>query len=421
MEARAAAAETPPAASGGSRRPHAAVRTDVCVGCGTCAAACPEPGALRLVGKQAVVDLDLCLGHGQCADACPVGAIVVTTGDSVQRVEVPHLDAHFQTNLAGLYIVGELGGRGLIKNAINEGKIAVEHVVSDLRGKRLRAGIHLSALDVVIVGAGPAGLSAGLQARRSGLSYVVLERGTLADSIRRYPRRKLLLAEPVKVPLYGDLWVADASKESLLKVWESIISSTGLNVLTDHAVECIVPEGDLFRVEAAGAAFTARRVILATGRRGTPRRLGVPGEDLEKVVYDIIEMEAFTGRRALVVGAGDSAVESALGLSNQAGAEVTLSIRSDRVTKAAPRNLAKLDAAIASGRLRLLPRSQVIEIRPDVVVLGTDGPATVIPNDDVIVRIGGEPPYEFLKRLGVRLVRKDIPIAAPGQEARARA
>ncbi|MFQ5701565.1 MAG: NAD(P)-binding domain-containing protein, partial [Acidobacteriota bacterium] len=297
-------------------RPHGVVRADVCVGCGTCVDACPVDGAIRLEDKRAVIDLGLCTGHGHCAEACPVGAIVMATGDAVQRVEVPLVDLNFESNIRGLYIVGELGGRGLIKNAINEARLAVEHIDRKIDTGWARDD---STLDVVVVGSGPAGLSAGLEAHRRGLSYVVLERGDLADTIRKYPRNKLLLSEPVRVPLYGDLWIADASKESLLKVWEKIIRDTGLDVRTGHDVVAVQSRGHVFEVTAADKPFLARNVVLATGRRGSPRRLGVPGEELGKAVYDIVEMEEFKGKRVLVVGGGDSAVESALGLSRQDG------------------------------------------------------------------------------------------------------
>jgi len=289
---------------------HAIVRGDLCVGCGTCAAACPEPGAIALQGKLAVVDTGLCKGHGDCVGACPIGAIALGAGASVTRVTVPQVDANFETNVPGLYIVGELGGRGLIKNAINEGKIAVEHVARSLEAD---AAPGEDVVDVVIVGSGPAGLSAGLEALRRGMTYRVLEQGSLSDTVRKYPRRKILLAEPVKVPLYGDLWVADASKETLLQVWETIVANTGLEVRTGERVENVARDGGVFAVTTGASTYRARKVVLAMGRRGTPRRLDVPGEESDKVFYDIVEMEAFQGRQVLVVGGGDSAIESAVG------------------------------------------------------------------------------------------------------------
>lgn len=388
--------------------PHAIVRADVCVGCGCCVPVCPEAGAIRLEGKLAIVEKDLCKGHGKCAEACPVGGIVIATGAAVHRVTVPDLKADFQSNVPGVYIVGELGGRGLIKNAINEGRVAAENVARDLRGCRNGScgGLH----DLVIVGSGPAGLSAALTSQKAGLDFVILDQGNLADTIRKYPRHKLLLAEPIKVPLYGDLWVADASKETLLSVWEAMVEQSGLKVLSNRRVEEVSREGSVLTVRGADFAVRARRVILALGRRGTPRRLGVPGEESAKVFYDIVEMEEFKGRKVLVVGGGDSALESALGLANQEGTEVVLSHRKSDFDRAKERNRQKLSDAERSGRLRILRESAVKAIRPDAVEIETGGRVLTLPNDDVIVRIGGEPPAAFLEKAGIRMVTKAIPL-----------
>jgi putative YpdA family bacillithiol system oxidoreductase len=393
-------------------KPRALVRADMCVGCSTCVASCPVPGAITMQGKLAHVDDTLCEGHGECVRSCPVGAISVTSGNAVNRVSVPLVDANFETNVPGLYIIGELGGRGLIKNAINEGKLAVDHIARVLEAGEPNIDTATPAVDVAIVGSGPAGLSAGLEALRRGLSYVVIEQGSLADTVRKYPRHKLLLAEPVSIPLYGDLWVADGAKESLLQVWETIVANTGLVVHTGAKVENIHRDGAVFRVETPVATYHARRVVLAMGRRGTPRRLGVPGEELDKVFYDIVEMEAFAAMRVLVVGGGDSAVESVMGLANQNGTDVVLSYRGESFARVKERNREKIEKAIASGRVKVLFGSEVREIRHDVVVLEHEGNATILPNDYTIIRIGGDAPYAFLERLGVRIVQKDLPMLA---------
>jgi len=344
----------------------------------------------------------------EAANASAAGAI---GGGAASRVVVPQTDFNFQTNVPGLYIVGELGGRGLIKNAIREGKVAIEHIAASLEREVRGDESGSLALDVVIVGAGPAGLSAGLEALHAGLTYVVLERSSLADSVRKYPRNTALFAEPADIPVYSDLWVADASKEKLLETWETIVVESGLKVETECCVEEIVQHGWLFRIQAGGREYRARRVVLAMGRSGTPRRLEVPGEELDKVFYDIVEMADFAGRAVLVVGGGDTAIESALGLAEQEGTSVTLSYRGDRLRRVKERLQVQLDAAVRNGAIELILGSTVRMVRTDTVVLDTDGGVRIVPNDDVVVRIGGEAPVAFLERMGVRLVQKEVPLS----------
>jgi len=388
--------------------PHAVVRADLCVGCGACVPVCPETGAIRMDGKLAVVNVALCTGHGKCVEACPVGGIVLARGDSVHRVEVPQVDTDFESNVRGVYVVGELGGRGLIKNAINEATVAVEHIADDLAA--LKKPADEGVYDVVVVGSGPAGLAAGLVAKSRGLRYVVLERGALADTIRKYPRAKFLLAEPVTVPLYGNLWVSDATKEQLLKVWEEIIAKTGLDVRTEQRVVNVAREGTVLHVATPDVVYRTRRVVLAMGRRGSPRKLGVAGEDAAKVIYDVVDMESFAGLHMLVVGGGDSAVESAVGLARQKGTTVTLSYRSAEFQRVKERNRKLLDEAVHCGVIRLLLKSQIREIHEREVVLEVEGREEIVRNDIVVVRIGGEPPFKFLEQIGIQIVKKDVPL-----------
>ena len=398
--------------------PRALVRSDLCVGCGACVDACPEPGALTMSGKLALVDPLRCKGHGECVSVCPMGAISVGRGSATNRVVVPKVDANFETSVPGLYIVGELGGRALIKNAVNEGRVAAEHVVRVAARRRNEGTSATPVADVAIVGSGPAGLSAGLVAHRAGIEYLLLEQGTLAETVRKYPRHKVLFAEPLTMPLYGDLWVSDASKESLLAIWDAVIARTGLRVDTGKHVRQITRDRDSFVLTTGDDRYRARAVILALGRRGTPRKLGVPGEDLPTVFYDIAEMSDFAGRRVLVVGGGDSAIESALGLANQNGTTVTLSYRGDAFSRLKDRNRERLDAAVAANRLTVLLNSNVREVRSDVALIDVAGTIRIVPCDDVIVRIGGEPANALLEQLGVQMVTKVLAPPAPSAQQR---
>jgi thioredoxin reductase len=329
----------------------------------------------------------------------------------------------FETNIPGLFIIGELGGMGLIKTAVNEGKLAIDHIKKRIdaakpaAAKPNRANGHAGPIegkspqgtaDVLIVGAGPAGLSASLSAKQLGLHYITLEQGEVASTIRQYPRHKFLMAEPIDIPLYGPLYVADGTKESLLSVWETIIQNTGVQIETNRRVERIARNGGSFRVESGDQVFHARYVVLAMGRRGTPRRLGVPGEDLGKVAFRLIEAEGYSNSDILVVGGGDSAVEAALALSRGDRNRVTIAYRGGAFNRLRDRNREQLEAAEKGGHLTVLRKANLLGIRPDGVLLECDGKLTELPNHFVFILIGGASPEEFLQKAGVEIVEKEL-------------
>lgn len=375
---------------------HPYIDLDRCIGCGSCVSACPERGVLGLVNMQAaLVQPDHCVGHGKCEAACPVGAITLVLGSADNGVEVPVTDEFFQTGVPGIYVAGELRGIGLIRNSLLQGMQCLDAIAA-------QPGQGRADFDVIIVGAGPAGLGATLQAAAKKLRYLTLEQEDLGGTILKYPRRKVVMTAPLHLPGYGKIYFRDVLKEDLLQEWRKIIAKTGIKIHTHKRVEKIIPQKNCIAVVAAGERFTTRNVILALGRRGTPRKLGVPGEQLAKVIYQLDDPQQFAGRRCLVVGGGDSAIECALLLA-AAGAEVALSYRQDSISRAKARNRQLLRDAIQARRIRALMPSVVKEITPEAITLEMAGQIKMLHNDDVIVMAGGVLPFEFLKEIGVTM------------------
>lgn len=369
-----------------------------CLGSGTCIEACPEEDVLGMLqGKAVLVTAANCVGHGACKDACPFDAITLVLGTAERGVEVPVLDPHFETNLPGLFVVGELGGMGLIRNAITQGRQVIDRV-------RALDGIGSGdRVDVVIVGAGPAGFAATLAAHGHGLRYRTLEQDSLGGAVAHYPRRKLVLTSPVELPMVGVVKLRETTKEALLELWHSTETETGIAIDYGEKVDAIVREDGGFRVSHTGGEIACRSVVLAIGRRGTPRRLGAPGEELPKVTYLLEDPEELRGRDVLVVGAGDSALEAAIALADQPDTGVTLSCRGDSFGRAKPPNRAKIDECERSGRIRVIRNSTVHSIAPDEVVLATPEGEERFANDAVFVCAGGELPFGFLREIGVEL------------------
>jgi len=375
-----------------------------CIGCGACVEACPEGDPLGVVGGTAVVINGLrCVGHGRCEVACPVGAIEVGLGDLKGRADIPQLDEDYETSVSGLYIAGELGGLALVRNACRQGRAAAEAIVESLVAEPGVGPRPADELDLAIVGAGPAGLAAALAAREAGLDYAVLEReATLGGALLHYPRRKMVLTQPVELGQWGALDRSEYSKENLLALLSRMVDETGLHIHFERPVESAVKDGAAFKLLAGGTLYRARRVLLCMGRRGTPRKLGVPGEEQSRVMYRLIDAASYDGERILVVGGGDSAVEAALGLANVASNRVTLSYRKSKLFRIKKKNEDRIERAFASGRIEPVFDSAVEEILPDSVRLRVRGVETVeLANDYVFVFAGGIPPFSFLREAGV--------------------
>ncbi len=382
---------------------HPIIDDALCLGCGACVKACPEQPhheVLGLInGKAALVGPTDCIGHGACKTVCPFDAITLVFGTERRGLDIPVLKPTFESNVPGVYVAGELGGMGLIKNALTQGQQALEAIA--------KAGVKRpGALDVLIVGAGPAGLAASLAAKKMGLDYQTVEQDSLGGAVFQYPRGKLVMTAPVELPIVGKVQFRNTSKEELLKFWTKACDGNALKISYKERVESIENKDGAFHVKTSTQQYVASAVLLGIGRRGTPRKLGVPGEELPKVVYRLIDPEQYRGQQVIVVGGGDSALEAAASIAELGDTTVILSYRGEAFQRAKQKNRQRVDAASAKGQLKVLLNSQIREIRPDEVLMKQSGQELKVNNDAVIVSAGGILPNDFLRSIGIRVETK---------------
>jgi len=375
---------------------HPVIDPNLCLGSGGCFKACPEQAIGIIDGKGVLVSPALCIGHGACANSCPVGAIKLVFGTATRGVDIPQLKPDFETNVPGIYIAGELGGMGLIRKAVEQGRQAMDSI-----SKR---GSAKSQHDVVVIGAGPAGISATLAAKQHGLRSVTLEQeDTFGGTTLHYPRGKIVMTSPMNLPIIGKIKIRETSKEELMKLWEDVVDKTGIKINFGERMEKIERQGDAFSIVTNRNRYLAHSVLLTIGRRGTPRKLDVPGEELEKVTYRLIDPEQYAGKHLLVVGGGDAALEAAVAVSEQTGTTVTLSYRGNAFNRVKQKNRLLTEQARASGRLSVLLESTVKEIRPAKVLIDQKGIEIELPNDAVIVCAGGILPTPLLQEIGIEV------------------
>ena len=405
LEARSAAAHELAQAAGLKEPPslHPHVDPARCIGCGTCVKVCPEQPehhVLGIIGGRAeLVSPAGCIGHGACRAACPVEAITLVFGTERRGIEIPLLSPRFETSVPGIFIAGELGGMGLIRNALEQGRQAVEAIhESRTRGAE--------GLDLVIVGAGPAGFAASLTAMSKRMRFVTLEQESLGGCVFQYPRGKLVMTSAATVPLIGKVNLKQTSKEALLEFWRDVERKTGLEIRYGERVDDIARTAKGLIVRTPRGEYATRSVLLAIGRRGSPRKLAVPGEGLPKVVYRLIDPEQYAGRSVLVVGGGDSALEAAASLTEAGSSSVALSYRGEAFDRAKPGNRQRVQSAERAGALKVLLRSNVQRIEGGSVVMERDGATFELRNDAVIVNAGGVLPADFLRRIGFHVETK---------------
>lgn len=377
---------------------HPVIDPARCLGCATCVKACPEKNVLGVIENKArLVSPASCIGHGACKVACPTNAIELVFGTATRGVDIPLVGEDFQTNVPGIYIAGELGGMGLIRNAIEQGRQAVEAICRNGR----RGG--KDRLDLLIVGAGPAGISAAMGATELGLRFQIVEQDSVGGTIAHYPRGKVVMTAPARLPIIGEFKFGETSKERLMEFWTDVIKRARLKVHTGVRIDAIAAEGDSLIATCSRGRIRAANILLTIGRRGTPRKLGVPGEELCKVVYRLVDPEQYRGQRVAVVGGGDSALEAAISLSEEPGTEVLLSYRGEAFNRVKAKNRERLAAAEDVGRLRVEMSSTLSQITDSSIRLATESGEEDIGNDAVIICAGGILPTAFLEAAGIEV------------------
>ncbi len=382
---------------------HPVIDRNKCLACRSCVEACPEKNVLGIIhGKAELIAPTHCIGHGACRTACPFDAITLVFGTEKRGVDIPLVKPTFETNVPGIFIAGELGGMGLIRNAVTQGRQAMDSIRGLLKNNKPANDIH----DVVIIGAGPAGFSASLAAIEHGLSYVTLEQDSLGGTVSHYPRGKVVMTQPAVLPVVGKTTFTETTKEELLEFWEGVVEQSGVEINFSERVETVTNENSVFTVKTSKGDYKTRAILLAIGRRGTPRKLGVPGEDQSKVVYRLIDPEQYQADHVLVVGGGDSALEAATSIADISEGSVALSYRSEAFSRAKQKNRDRVAQAEADGKLKVLMKSNVKEIRENEIVLDQEGEEITLPNTAVIVCAGGILPTPFLKEIGIEVETK---------------
>jgi thioredoxin reductase len=449
--------------------PHPVVDPALCIGCHACVEACPHDVLAIVNGISTPVAVDQCMEDTSCQVECPTNpkaCIVINTSKTIPPRKVPVRDQRLKTNVDGIYMVGDVSGVPLIKNAINEGGQVIDYIIEDLRNEGPNSKVEY---DVAIIGVGPAGLSAAVIARQRGLRYIALEQDKLVSTIANYPANKYVYFKPDTVEARGGIPLPGVGekKETMLESWARTMISNGVQINEEESCKDIKREDGLFKVitertkDKELASYTARRVILAIGNRGTPMKLRVAGEELKrtvqpgpsvvkhcprcgvrrhgqarhcvkcgaelpvrtpppyedtKVKYKLSDPDDFVGKKCIVVGAGNSAIEAAVDLTGfrregdsfrfTRDNEVTLVIRSDFKGDLKLGNKMNVYDCIDAGRIKVFFRTEIKEIKENEVVLmdaRTKEEKARLANDYVFALIGGEKPTKFLEGLGIRI------------------
>jgi thioredoxin reductase (NADPH) len=445
----------------------------LCIGCHACVEACPHDVlAITADGVAAPVNTDQCMEDTSCQVECPTSpkaCVVVNTSKIIPDRQVPKRDQQFMTNVPGIYLIGDVSGVPLIKNAINEGAQVIEAVKAELAQEK---SASKADYDVVIIGMGPAGLSATISAKLQGLRYLALEQDQVAATIQNtYGKGKFVFYKPDTVevrgslPLFPDVQKKEGNfKEPMLQGWQAALQREAVQINERESCKDIQREEGHFRIQTEKgtlkqpAAYTVRKVVLAIGNRGTPMMLKVSGEDLKmqmqrlgrfcdscgtasrgdqafcakcgnklpvltveesKVQYKLGDPKEYFGKRCTVVGAGNSAIEVAVALTGferqgdqitfANDVEVTLIVRSDLKGDLKLGNKMNFYDCLDAGRIKAHFRTTIKRIEPEAIVLmdpKTEAEKATVPCDFVFALIGGDKPTTFLERLGIEILGK---------------
>jgi thioredoxin reductase (NADPH) len=343
---------------------------------------------------------EACCGLTLCEQVCPNGSLVITDGDPIG--DRPRIGDDLQAlDQPGVYLAGDVTGLPLIKNAIAQGARAVEQIQASLPKK------HGAPLDLLIVGAGPAGISAALRAKELGLRFEVLEQATVAHSIQSFPRGKLVFDQPLELPVAGPLWLSECTKEELLAQWTRVIRQERLTIREGERFVSVAREGSTLAIASESGdpptakSYRAARVLLSIGVRGSPRLLDAPiSPSMEsKVFYHLADARSFAGQRCAVVGLGDVAMEAAIALARQPGTKVTVLHRGDDFTRGKARNIDECKRMAAAGQLELVFGATVSAVSDKGVRIGSREVAV----DAVFVMIGSHAATRLLEAAGVKV------------------
>src|SRR6267154_1532791 len=359
--------------SDGPQSQHPHIDANNCIGCAACTMVCPEGDVLAMLGGKAViVNGYKCIGHSLCAEVCPVGAITMVLASPSMGGDMPYLTPQFETTIKNMFIVGELGGLALIKNAINQGRDCID-TIANKNASQGGARRSPDVYDVLIVGAGPAGISAALRATEKKLNYLTVDEGEIGGTVAKYPRQKLVMTSPVEFPMHGKFKKTELSKEELIAFWNKVLQRADFKLRQGEKVEDINK-----------------------------------GEELPKVMYRLIEADHYINKKILVVGGGDSAIEAAMGLGHQVSNQVTLSYRKEAFSRIKERNAQRIEESIRKGKVKVIYNSAPVEFKEKSVLLEVKGKTEEIPNDYVWIFAGGEPPTAFLKKIGIGFGNQDL-------------